>query len=59
MPRVGSKHSIVSHAADDPARDRHLLLVAAREAPHLVAGARVDLQGRDALVDLAFSPGQR
>ena len=39
-------------AAGDPARDRHLLLVPAGEAPHLAAGAGVDLERGDGLVDL-------
>ena len=48
--RVEAEHR--PHAAGDPARDRHLLLVAAGEPPHLAPGPGVDLQRRDGAVDL-------
>ena len=41
-------------AGGDPARDRHLLLVAAGEPLHLALRARVDLQARDRVVDARF-----
>jgi hypothetical protein len=47
--RIEAEHGV--HAARDPAGDRHLLLVPAREAAHLAAGARIDLQPRDGGVD--------
>ena len=46
---VEAEHDV--DAARDPARDRDLLLVAARQAPDLVAGPRVDLERLDGAVD--------
>ena len=51
MPRVGSKQSITWTPRGDPARDRDLLLVAARQAADLVAGPGVDLERLDGAVD--------
>ena len=60
MPRVGSKHSIVAHAAGHPAGDRDLLLVAARQAPDLALrrGCR-SAAARSRPVDLGFAPRPR
>ena len=54
MPRVGSKHSSVRTPVGDPARDGDLLLVAARQAPHLGLGAGVDLEALDGGTDRAL-----
>ena len=50
MPRVGSKHSSVFTPAAIPG-DRHLLLVATGQPPHLRLGTGVDLQPLDGGAD--------
>ena len=50
MPRVGSNSRSVSTPVAIQRRDGHLLLVAARQPPHLALRARVDLQPLDGLV---------
>ena len=48
--RIEAEHRL--HAPGDPPRDRHLLLVAAREPAHLALGPGVDLERVDRAIDL-------
>ena len=53
-PARGVETEQGAHIVGHPARDGHLLLVAAGQAPHLALGTRVDLEALDGTLDAAL-----